>query len=78
MTTSWASLMLKADELERLADGLRDKALVVRCPSEDSGGARCTADNVPGHAHRYDSADLPRYAGIGYERREPRECDTAI
>ncbi len=56
----WSQLMIAASELERQAAEFRSDALTMRCMTEDGGGARCTADGQPEHAHRYEQEDLPR------------------
>ncbi len=58
---SWASLKLKAWELEQAAREAERQAEEMRCRDTDSGGARCTADATPGHYHRYLTTELPCY-----------------
>jgi hypothetical protein len=57
--TRWAEMLMEARELRAAADALQDKALTERCSVEDSGGARCSADALPTHAHRYEREDFP-------------------
>jgi hypothetical protein len=45
--------------MEQRAEMLRQEAMRLRCSTEDSGGARCTADARPDHAHRHHQEDLP-------------------
>jgi hypothetical protein len=52
-------MMTDAAEMEHAANALRSKALNTRCSTEDSGGARCSADALPAHDHRYDREDFP-------------------
>lgn len=55
----WAQRLIAVRSMERrLAEAAR-QAVELRCSSEDSGGARCTADAQPEHAHRYRIEDLP-------------------
>jgi hypothetical protein len=54
----WALMMQNARDLERQAQALRQEALDARC-REMLGGARCTADLMPEHAHRYHAGELP-------------------
>ena len=56
----WSLQLSRALDLERQAEHDRQEALVKRCPATDSGGARCTADARPEHAHRHRQEDLPR------------------
>jgi hypothetical protein len=56
---TWALQILNAEDLERQAHVLREESDGWRCRAEDSGGARCTADVKPEHAHCYDEKDLP-------------------
>lgn len=51
--------MSNAFDLERQAKAQFERAIDLRCPTRDSGGARCTADARPEHAHRYREEDLP-------------------
>lgn len=55
----WSKALLAVLEIERQADALRAVALDLRCGAEDSGGARCTADEAPVHEHRHETSDLP-------------------
>ena len=55
----WAEMMMDAAGMEYAANALRDKALNTRCSTEDSGGARCSADVLPAHDHRYNREDFP-------------------
>lgn len=58
--TSWGKAFREAQEVAEAARRAQVQALEMRCAVRDSGGARCTADAFPpGHAHRYDPADLP-------------------
>ena len=56
---AWAATMRGARELEQEAERWRRHALDLQCDVEESGGARCTADREPEHAHRYRQEDLP-------------------
>jgi hypothetical protein len=55
----WSLVMEWAATLERNANMLRERALAIRCPVRDLGGARCTADAQPEHEHRHEQEDLP-------------------
>lgn len=55
----WALMLGNALDMERQAETIRTEALGTRCPAEDSGGARCTADRLPEHEHRHLQEDLP-------------------
>lgn len=57
--TKWAEMMMDAHDLERDAEALRRKAQDTRCTFEESGGARCSADALPIHNHRYEEEDFP-------------------
>lgn len=57
--TKWAEMMIDARAMEQEAARLRDQAVAMRCTEEDSGGARCSADALPSHAHRYAQEDFP-------------------
>lgn len=58
--TKWAEMMMDAAEMVRAANALRRAALETRCSTEYSGGgARCSADALPAHDHRYNREDFP-------------------
>lgn len=55
----WAEMAMDARQMMREAEELAEQANRTRCMEEDSGGARCTADALPSHQHRYDTREMP-------------------
>lgn len=55
----WAYRLAYYRHLEQAAQRGKVRAEALRCSAEESGGARCTADAQPAHAHRYRIEDLP-------------------
>ncbi len=56
---AWAFAYEEAERRAYSGHVAMTEALGRRCQHRDSGGAQCTADNLPGHEHRIRSDDLP-------------------